>query len=336
MTESLKSPTIHDVAQRAGVSLSTVSRVLNDYVSVSSHTRERVESAIRELHYERPKVADDVKDTEEVNSVGLIVPDILNPFFPLLIKGVEQVSRIHGYHLILCDSENDPELERQHIMNLYQRGVSGILLISTADQSPVEELISNGFPLVFLDRAIESEAVSYVISDNEDGAYQAVRYLLKLGHQRIVNLTGPEFLNTEKARLKGYQRALTEENLPFQQELMICANYHLEEAYHKIWSLLEKGQEFTAVFATNDMMAFGAKQALEEWGKSIPDDVSLVGYDDIQFSSIISLTSVSQPTLEMGRNAMLLLLDLIKERIKTPQHIVLRPSMVIRGSCKRR
>ena len=334
--EPLKSPTIHDVAQRAGVSLSTVSRVLNDYASVSSHTRERVESAIRELHYERPKPADDIRVIEEFNSVGLIVPDILNPFFPLVIKGVEQVSRIHGYHLVLCDSENDLKLEQQHITNLYQRGVSGILLIPAAEQSPVEELISNGFPLVFLDRAIESEAVSYVISDNEDGAYQAVRYLLKLGHQHIVNLTGPEYLSTEKARLKGYQRALAEENIPLQQELMICANYRLDEAYRAMMSLLHIKTEFTAVFATNDMMAFGAKQALEELGKRIPDDVSLVGYDDIQFSSIISLTTISQPTLEMGRNAMLLLLDLIKERIKTPQHIVLRPSMVIRGSCKRR
>ncbi|GAK61094.1 transcriptional regulator, LacI family [Candidatus Vecturithrix granuli] len=334
--DPLKSPTIHDVAQRAGVSLSTVSRVLNDYASVSPHTRERVETAVRELHYERPKSVDDDKLIEAPHSVGLIVPDILNPFFPLLIKGVEQVSRIHGYHLILCDSENDLELETQHINNLYQRGVNGIILIPSRSESPIRELILSDFPLVLLDRMVESEAASYVISDNEDGAYQAVRYLLKLGHQWIVNLAGPQDLNTEKARLKGFQRALAEEGIPGQPELMLCGNYRLEEAYREVMTLLRRGVEFTAVFATNDMMAFGAKLALEEQGKRIPEDVSLVGYDDIQFSSIISLTTVSQPALEMGRNAMLLLLDLVKERIKIPQHIVLRPSMVIRGSCQRR
>ena len=334
--DPLKSPTIHDVAQRAGVSLSTVSRVLNDYVSVSPHTRERVEAAVRELHYERPKSSEGDKVLEELNSVGLIVPDILNPFFPLLIKGVEQVSRIHGYHLILCDSENDPGLEQQHITNLYQRGVKGIILIPSAQENSVAELPASELPLVFLDRIFESEAASYVISDNEDGAYQAVRYLLKLGHQRIVNLAGPGYLSTEKARLTGYQRALAEEGIPVQSELMLCANYRLEEAYREVMTLLQRSIEFTAVFATNDMMAFGAKLALEEQGKRVPADVSLIGYDDIQFSSIISLTSVSQPALEMGKNAMLLLLDLMKERIKTPQHIVLRPSMVIRGSCQRR
>ena len=175
-----------------------------------------------------------------------------------------------------------------------------------------------------------------MISDNEEGAYQAVKYLLKLGHRCIVNLTGPPELSTEKARIAGYKRALDESEIECQEDLFVCGNYSLEGAYRAIDDLLRKNVNFSAIFATNDMMAFGAKQALEEHNKHIPNDVSLVGYDDILFSSIISLTTVSQPAYEMGRNALLLLLDLINERIATPQRIVLRPSMVIRGSCQRR
>jgi LacI family transcriptional regulator len=330
-----KSPTIHDVAKRAGVSLSTVSRVLNDSASVSSQTREKVEAAISELHYEKTRT-DNLKHLHETKMAGLIIPDILNPFFPLLMKGIEHVSKIHDYSLILCDSEDNAALEQQHINLLCDRGVDGIIIIPSSGTSHVEKLVKKGFPFVFLDRFIELEEASYVISDNEEGAYQAVKYLLKLGHQRIVMVTGPRDLSTEQARIKGAQRALTEEGVPCLDELLVVGNYRVEDAYQAIVNVLRQRLEFTAIFATNDMMAFGAKKALEEHDLKIPADISLVGYDDILFSSIISLTSVSQPTYEMGKNAMVLLLDLINERITPPQHVMLRPSMVIRSSCQRR
>jgi LacI family transcriptional regulator len=333
--ESPKSSTIHDVAKRAGVSLSTVSRVLNDSASVSPQTREKVEAAINELQYEKTR-AESLKQPQATQMVGLIIPDILNPFFPLLIKGIENVSQIHDYSLILCDSENDETLEQHHINTLCDRGVDGIILIPSSGVTHVEKLVKKRFPFVFLDRLIEKDGASNVTSDNEEGAYQAVKYLLKLGHRRIVVVTGPRDLSTEQARIKGIQRALDEEGLACHGDLCVCGNYNQEDAYQAVVNVLQKKTSFTAIFATNDMMAFGAKKALEEHGLKIPEDVSLVGYDDILFSSIISLTSVVQPTYEMGKNAMMLLLDLIHARITTPQHIVLRPSMVIRGSCKRR
>jgi len=333
--ETPKSPTIHDVAKRAEVSLSTVSRVLNDSASVSRQTREKVEAAINELNYEKTRT-ENLKEPQEVRTVGLIIPDILNPFFPLLIKGIEHVSKIHEYSLILCDSEGDVVLEHHHINTLCGRGVEGIILIPSSGDTHLEKVVKKGFPFVFLDRFIELDGASYVTSDNEEGAYQAVKYLLKLGHRRIVFVTGPKDLSTERSRAKGAQRALAEEEITCDDKLCVIGNYRTEDAYQAILAMLQKRPEFTAIFATNDMMAFGAKKALEEHGLKIPDDISLVGYDDILFSSIISLTSVSQPTYEMGRNAMVLLLDLINERLTTPQHIVLRPSMVIRGSCKRR
>lgn len=334
--EGRKAPTIHDVARQAGVSLSTVSRVLNDPDSVSPPTREKVEIAITDLNYEKLR-SDNLKPSQESRMVGLIIPDLLNPFFPLLIKGIEQVSKIHDYSLILCDSEDEATIEQQHLSTLLKRGVDGIILIPCSPTTSLEKFVRQGFPpVVFLDRYLQLENASYVTSDNEEGAYQAVKYLLKLGHQRIVILSGPADLSTEAARLQGVQKALAEENLVCNDELCVVGNYHTDDAYRAVFNVLEKQTDFTAIFATNDMMAFGAQKALEEHGFRVPDDISLVGYDDVLFSSILSLTSVAQPTYEMGRNAMVLLLDLINERVTTPQHIVLRPSMVIRGSCKRR
>ncbi len=331
-----KTATIHDVAKHAGVSLSTVSRVLNDYDAVNPQTRERVEAAIKAVRYEKSK-PESAKTAERARMVGVIIPDLLNPFFPLLIHGIEQVSKIHNYDLVLCDSEDSADLERRHINTLCERGVDGIILIPTSEEAThLERLIKKQCPFVFLDRFVELEGANYVTSDNEEGAYQATKYLLKLGHQQILFLSGPKNVSTEHARLKGVHRAFLEEGIDDDDEFWLIGNYHVEEAYQLVRSALQKGLEFTAIFAMNDMMAFGAKRALEEHGISIPDEMSLVGYDDILFSSIISLTSVSQPTSEMGRNAMVLLLDLIHERITMPQHIVLRPSMVIRGSCQRR
>lgn len=331
-----KSATIHDVAKEAEVSLSTVSRVLNDYDAVNPQTRERVEAAIKAVGYEKSK-PESPKSAERARMVGVIVPDLLNPFFPLLIHGIEQVSKIHHYEMILCDSEDTGELERQHIAELCERGIEGLILIPTSgDAAHLERLIRRPCPFVFLDRFIDIEGASYVTSDNEEGAYQATKYLLKLGHQPILFLAGPDYLSTEQARFRGIQRALREEGLRWDDELWLVGNYHVDEAYQLVRAALRDGPEFTAIFALNDMMAFGAKRALEEAGIRIPDEVSLVGYDDILFSSIISLTSVSQPTFEMGRNAMLVLLDLISGRVTQPQRVVLRPSMVIRGSCQRR
>ncbi len=331
-----KTVTIHDVAKEAGVSLSTVSRVLNDFEAVNPKTREKVEAAIKAVQYEKSK-PESAKPDERARMVGVIIPDLLNPFFPLLIHGIEQVSKIHNYDMVLCDSEDSAELEQQHINTLCERGVDGIILIPISEEAAhLENLIKKQCPFVFLDRFIDMEGANYVTSDNEEGAYQATKYLLKLGHQRILFLTGPENVSTEHARLKGIRRALAEEGTGDDDALWLMGNYHVDQAYQLVQSALRKGLGFTAIFAMNDMMAFGAKRALEEHGISIPDEMSLVGYDDILFSSIISLTSVSQPTSEMGRNAMVLLLDLIHGRITAPQHIVLRPSMVIRRSCQRR
>ena len=333
--EPSKSPTIHDVAKRAGVSLSTVSRVMNDYAFVNPQTREKVEAAIQHLGYEKSR-PESVRPAREMNTIGLIVPDIANPFFPLLIRGVETVAKIQGYSLVFCDSENELGQEQQHLETLFERGVDGVILIPSAATTHVEMFVNNEIPLVFLDRVLGLEEANYVICDNDEGAYQAVTYLLKLGHERLLFVTGPPYLTTEQARLAGCRRALAEAGVKSADADWVMGNYRIEDAQQVVAAALEQRLEFTAVFATNDMMALGVKQALEKHGLTIPQDVSLVGYDDILFAGMLGLTTISQPAYEMGRNAMFLLLDLIHERMTAPQHIILRPSMVIRSSCQRR
>jgi LacI family transcriptional regulator len=332
-----KSTTLKEIATKAGVSPSTVSRVMNHKLSVRPEIRSRVERVIQELKYERNR-SSGVRKSFNSNIVGLIVPDILNPFFPLLIKGIENIAKIHGYSLILCDSENDCEIEKKHIRNLLEKEVEGLIFIPAPGENDlIDELIEKDFPLVFLDRRIENKKINYVTAANEEGAYQATKYLISLGHRDIVYITaGAQYLSTQKERFDGFRRALEEEKIPFRNDLVIAGEHEREKTSREVIKLLNSGKKFTALFASSDIMAFAAKQVLEDRNLRIPDDVSIIGFDDIPFSSAISLTTVSQPAHEMGKNAMLLLIDLIKKRVRSPNQIVLRTSMIIRSSCKKR
>lgn len=334
--ETLKPPTQQNVAKKAGVSTSTVSRVLNNNPAVDPQIRDRVREVLEELNYKRikNKYGRKVKGTF---IIGLIIPDILNPFFPLLIKGIENIAKIHGYSIILCDSENEVEIEKKHVKNLLNRGIEGLIFIPTSEFNDyINDLICDNFPLVFLDRKVDHEKINVVTSANEEGAYQAVKYLIRLGHRDIIYIAGPRYLSTEKARFSGFEKAMIEENLLVNKNLILQGDHSWDKAFSEVIRLIKMKVSFTAIFATSDIMAFGAKQALELHDLKIPDDISIIGYDDLPFSSAISLTTVAQPAYEMGKNAMLLIIDLIKERILPPYEIVLRPSMIIRNSCKKR
>jgi LacI family transcriptional regulator len=334
--ENEKPATLQDIALKTGVSPTTVSRVVNNNPSVKPDVRLRVEEAIREMKYERGKTASS-KKSRLSNTVGLIVPDILNPFFPLLIKGIENVARIQGFSIILCDSENDCDEESTHVQTLLEKGIDGLIFIPAPGKNAlVEDLIEGNFPLVFLDRKVDRDRINFVTSANEEGAYTAVKYLITLGHREIVFIGGQEYLSTQKERFAGYRRALEEENIPLDDALILPGQHSWEKSYGAVSGLIGSGKRFSAIFATSDMMAFGAKQAVQDANMKIPGDVSIIGFDDIPFSSAISLTTVSQPAFEMGKNAMLLLIDLINRRVQTPHHIVLRTSMVIRESCGKR
>jgi LacI family transcriptional regulator len=326
--------TLSQVAEKAGVSVSTVSRVLNNFRYVSPETRKTVEWAMQEMNYQPVRLR--TQGVEKGKYIALYVLDIQNPFYPSLVDGVMEVANMHGYNLILCDTRHDDESHQHRMKRLIERkSVEGIIYIPLRDLNPfVEELVDGGFPIVFADNKIDRDNVSYVTSDNYEGAYQAARYLISLGHRKIVFIKGSDEYSTETQRLQGFNKALAESNIKMDDRFYVDGQYDLKKSYLAVKSLLDASVDFTAIFAANDFMAFGAKQALDEYHLKVPDDVSLMGFDDIPLSAAISLTTVAQPSNDMGRNAMILLLDYIHGRLKRPKHILLKPSIVIRNSCK--
>ena len=327
-----ETPNIIDVAQKAGVSPATVSRVLGNKNLVKSETIAKVRKAVDELQYEieRP-----VKRSNKHKFLAVLVPDILDPFFSVLLQGVGDIARMHKYNIILCNSNNSENIETENISLLIESGVDGIIIVPSGnDVELADRLIEENIHCVFLDRIIDREDISCVISDDEDGAYQAIKYLLHLGHRDILYVGGDKKLSTEKNRLKGFKKAVSEHGAAIQEELIRECSFNSGMIYEETREIIQSGLQFTAVFAASDLIGIGLKKALEELGYAIPDDISLIGYGNMPFSSYISLTTVSSPSYEMGKNAIILLLDLIEGRVAEPCTIELRPSVIFRSTCK--
>lgn len=328
-----KTVTLFDLAKQANVSMASVSRVINNDPSVRPEIRSAVEKAVEEMNYEHKARS----KNGHSNLVGLLIPDITNPYFPLLMKGITNIARVQGVSTVLANSDLNEEIEAEHIRNLIKTGVDGLIYIPFSEHMhpSMQKLLEQDFPIVFLDREINIHHICSVTSDNKEGAYQATTYLLNLGHVDIACISGLPYLSTSVTRLEGYFKGMTEFGIEPRQELVFQGDTSLESGYRETIRLLDSERHFTAIFATNDMMAFGAWKALEERGLSIPEDISIIGYDDIPFSSFNSLTTIAQPAYEIGRNALLLLMDLILKRRWPPQKIILRDSLIIRKSCKK-
>lgn len=335
MTKSNR-PTMRDVAEKAGVSVATVSRVINNESSVSDQIRGKVVEAVDELQYKHKALSNDKK--KQANRIGLIIPDITNPYFPCLIEGISKAARVYGVEILLGNSSEDTGAERLYFEDFLDSDVDGIIYIPfSVDNDPlVRELVEKEFPIVFLDREADIDNISSVTSNNEEGAYQATTYLLSLGHRDILFISGPPHFSTSTSRLAGYKRGLAEYGLEWRRDLIVHGDTKQESGYKKTKSFLENHPgAITAIFASNDFMAFGAWEAVEQSGYKVPDDISIAGYDDIYFSKFVSLTTIAQPGFEIGRNSLILLMDLINKRRQPPQKIILRDSLIIRRSCKK-
>lgn len=333
ISQQKKNVTIKDLARRANVSIASVSRVINNDTSVRADIRNAVEKAIGELHYE-PKTRNKNGNT---NRIGLLVPDITNPYFSLLIKGITNIARVQDISVVLCNADLDNDCETDHVHKMLQAGIDGLIYIPFCEtlEPTLLELIESRFPLVFLDREVNLENICAVTSNNNEGAYQATTYLLNLGHRDIAFISGLSYLSTSVTRFEGFKRGLAEFGMEPNPELILQGDTSLASGYHQTQRLLATKMPFSAIFASNDMMAFGAWRALDEAGCSIPDDISIIGYDDVPFASFISLTTIAQPGYEIGRNAMQLMIDLTTGRREPPQRIVLRDSLIIRKSCQK-
>jgi DNA-binding LacI/PurR family transcriptional regulator len=327
--------TIRDVAKEAGVSTMTVSRVVNNKGQVANETRIRVESAMKKLSY-IPNMNAQNLVTNKTWTIGVIVPDIANPFFASLVKAGEKICNERGYSMLIGNTEGDLSIERRYISVYKARMCEAIILVAPRiDDFELSEL-NKQIPLVVVDRTVPFHDIVQVYLDNTRGAEVATKHLLDLGHKRIGFIMGPEEVPNSHTRYEGYAQALKQAGIPFLKELVYQGDFIVEtgrKALDYFESLLEKP---TAIFCSNDLMALGIIERANELHIKIPDQYSLVGFDNIFLSSLVSptLTTVSYPILEMGTKAIILLLDSLLSEAKVQMSENLEHNLIIRDSTR--
>ncbi len=307
-------PTIYDVAKRAGVSTATVSRFVNRAGPVASPTGQRIETAVRALGYRPNGIARSLV-TKTTHTIAFLLPDITNPFFPSLVKGVQLLANERGYVVLLCSTLGDEKGDEEYLKLLRAKQVDGILAVGLVlRRAQIERLAAGSIPFVSLDRNIDLPGAPLVQVNHRQSAMLATQHLLALGHRSIAHITGPPQLSVSRERLAGYIAALGRAGIKPDARLRVTGDFTEEAGYRDIERLLAEAVPFTAVFAANDLSAIGVMAALKRHGRRVPEDVSVVGFDDIHLAAYTSppLTTIRQPTLEMGRRATEILIDAIE------------------------
>jgi len=328
--------TIRDVARVAGVSISAVSAALNNKLGVSKDTRLRIIAVAEKLRYE-PNILAKGLITKKSYIIGLIISDISNPFFSKVIRGIEDIANENNFNLVLCNADEDPQKEKAYLRVLQGRQVDGLIVAPTNESNEyIKELVEKGIPAVLLDRKLNGIEVDSVTVDNVEGSYKAVSHLIHLGHKRIGIISGPKNIMTGGDRLEGYLKSLREHHLTINERLIKEGNFRQESGYDKACEFLKMRNPPRAVFIANNLMTLGALKALRERKIKIPGEMSIVGFDDMAWTSLVDppLTIISQPTYTLGSCAAKLLLQRIKgEAPAEAQQITLKTKLIIRGPC---
>ncbi|NLG84894.1 MAG: LacI family transcriptional regulator [Firmicutes bacterium] len=330
--------TIRDVAKLAGVSRSTVSRVINAKGEVDPQTAAKVWQAVKELEY-HPNTSARALVRQRTDTIGLMLPDVTNPFYEKIIKGIEATTNAAGFNLTFYNTYEDLAGRRRMILSAIEGGkVDGLIIVGShlGDKSTLLEMIARGLPISLIERSFSDPSIPCVVSDNKTGARLAVEHLLSLGHRRIGFITGNLHYQTAIERLEGYKETLSQHGIPIEDELIAFGDFEHKSGYEAMRQLLALPMPPTAVFASNDMMAIGAIQAIGEAGLSVPNDVAVVGYDDITFASMVhpQLTTIRQPLYEMGALAAQGLIERLKNGLETePFKKFLPVELVVRKSC---
>jgi DNA-binding LacI/PurR family transcriptional regulator len=333
MTSKSTSPTISDVASRAGVSIATVSRVLNGTVPVQAEKADRVRTAMAELRF-IPRPAARTLASRKTNTIGLVFSEIRGAFFPQLLKGIEAQLHEAGYELLVYSTHSDRPIKRKPIG---EHNTDGLLVFTTSlEKEEIARLYKINFPMVLMhETPPEGMDIPVITVENKDGAAMLVSHLIeKHGRRRIVFLRGPDGHEDSQWRERGYREALAAHNIPFDEALVSSGEFDQETAYHSLRKLIQDGVEFDAVFAGDDDASIGVYRALKEARRLIPDDVAVVGFDDVEFAGYISppLTTIRAPIEEVGREAVRQLLALVNG--EQAQSLVLkRTELIIRESC---
>ncbi|QPC95923.1 LacI family DNA-binding transcriptional regulator [Mesorhizobium sp. INR15] len=329
--------TLRDVGKRAGVSSMTVSRVINGREGVDVETQKKVEEAIEALDYIPNRIARGLT-SQKTATIGLVIPDVVNPFFSPVVRGAEMTARKAGYRVLLCNTEGDLRLERDYIEDLVAHRVEGLLLAPANDQSrhSVFPLLRRDFPLVLLDRALPDLDSDLIVSDSATGARRLVEHLIAVGHRDIAHITDADDTSTGRERLRGYREALAAAGIAFREELVFRTTVDQIGGYRAAQHVLDLERVPTAIFTVNNMTVVGAMQALRECGMAVPDDMALVCFDDVEHLAVLSpfLTVIDQPAETFGSLGAQLLLERISGKAgKRSRRIVLQTDLIVRISC---
>lgn len=323
---------IQQVAQKAGVSVATVSRVLNNNATVSPKSRLKVEAAIKELNYEPSMLGRNLRNSES-RLLLVLIPSISNPFYTKIINGIEDTAISNNYNILLCETDSNPQRENIYFNMVKNKLADGVISMDPAVNMQKLNELAEQYPIIQCSEYEEGGCIPYVTIDNDVAAYNAVKHLIKLGHEKIALINSDEKFLYARQRRQGYERALQEFNLSIRKE-WIYNTEHLEfdNGIQAMRKLLQQKERPTAVFAVSDTLAIGALKELNVSGLKVPEDVAVVGFDKISFSNMTNptLTTVSQPMYKMGCTAANMLINKIKGN--NVENIILDHELVIRES----
>ncbi|WNB92550.1 LacI family DNA-binding transcriptional regulator [Bacillus sp. NEB1478] len=330
--------TIKDIAREVGLSVTTVSRALNDYYDVSPKTKKRVKEVAEALNYSPNHIARSLV-MKKTKTIGLLVSDLMREgvkdnFTFEVLTGINKCAGDLGYDLVLFSTSSDKQKEKTYTQLCRERRVDGVIIsgIKTNDRY-LTEVVTSDIPCVLIDIPVNSNSVGFVTTDNVLGAMKAVQHLIELGHTKIAFMNGHNFAYVSKKRLEGYLSAFEKSELPIHKEWIVNGSFLDSTAEKVAYELLQNNPEITAIFCASDLMALGVIKAAAKLNIKVPEDLSIVGYDDILLASYVtpSLTTISQDKYQMGYQAAELLISMLKDNT-TPHQRLLNTHLIIRES----
>ena len=328
-----KKPTMQDVAAIAGVSTATVSNVINNTKNVSEGTKRKILDVIESLDYIPNNLAKSLK-MQDTKLIGLLISDIANPFFPPVVRGIEDSLAENGYNLILCETNSDSNLERENLRVLLSRRIEGLMVsLAGSEESHFENIDT---PLVFFNRVPVSDQYNKVQVKNFKAAYVGTTHLIGHDYKRVAILAGPQHLNVGRDRLFGYKEALLESGREVDSNYISIREFTVAEGYQGMKELMDRSPKPDAVFTSNNALTLGAFQYLKDAGYRIPTDIAFLGYDDTQWATIVDppISVVRYPMYEMGQAIGAMIIALVKSRgQEPPRTIAFEPELVVRKSC---
>ena len=327
---------IKDVAKEAGVSIATVSRVLNDIDVVNEDTKKKVLDAIKKLGY-RPNIVARSLKTQKTKTVGILVPDISSGFYPEIVRGAEDVANIYDYNVILCNSDFDDEKEKEYLRVLREKMVDGVLYMSSSLQSEILELINElNVKTVLVETKDKEETLPSVTIDNIKASEEATNYLINKGAKKIAFVGAKEdSINAWGDRYLGYKKALEEKNIEIDKELIYTKSLKVKTGYEAVERFESNKKNYDGVVCASDEIAMGVINALREMGKRVPEDVSVIGFNDNDVASVFypKITTIKQPSYDMGSVAMRMLIKLLNKKEIEESQFVLDYTLIERDSC---